>query len=59
MKVWRGDSYNKRCENQISDYLDYHHLDKGYMVSFNFNKNKKPGLTEVKVGDKIIIEAVV
>lgn len=25
------------------EYLEYYHLDKGYMISFNFNKKKKPG----------------
>ena len=41
------------------DYLDYFHKDKGYMLSFNFNKNKKIGINEIKLGNKIIVEAVV
>ena len=59
MKVWRGNSYNLRGEAQLSDYLDYYHLDKGYMLSFNFNKNKKIGIRTVKVKDKTLIEAIV
>lgn len=43
---------------QIADYLDYFHLSKGYMLSFNFNK-KKTGIKTVNVGEKIIVEAVV
>lgn len=59
MKVWRGNAYNQRGEKQLSDYLDYFHLKKGYMLSFNFNKKKKIGVKEVILGDKLLIEAVV
>ena len=59
LKVWRGNAYNKRGEEQLSDYLDYFHLKKGYMLSFNFNKKKKTGIQEIILGDKILIEAVV
>lgn len=59
LKVWRGDAYHTRGEKQISDYLDYYHLKKGYMLSFNFNKKKKSGVHEVVIGDKLLVEAVV
>lgn len=59
IKIWRGNAYNERGEEQISDYLDYFHLKKGYMLSFNFNKKKKTGVKEIRVGDKVIVEAVV
>lgn len=59
LKIWHGDSYNERGEQQLSNYLDYYGIKKGYMLSFNFNKNKEIGLKTVKVQDKIIIEAVV
>ena len=32
---------------------------KEYLLSFCFNKNKQPGIHEVKVGDRTIIEAIV
>lgn len=59
MKVWRGNAYNERGEEQLLGYLDHYHLQKGYMLSFNFNKNKVIGLKEVELGNKILIEAVV
>lgn len=59
MKVWRGNAYNERGEEQLLDYLDYYHLKKGYMLSFNFNKKKKIGVKEIVLGDKLLIEAVV
>lgn len=59
MKIWRGDSYNTRGEAQLSAYLEYYHLKKGYMLSFNFNKKKKIGVKEITLGDKLLVEAVV
>ena len=43
MKIWHGNEYNER----------------GYMLSFNFNKRKETGVKTVRVGDKTIVEAVV
>lgn len=59
LKIWHGDSYNKRGEQQLLDYLDAYHLNKGYMISFNFNKKKEVSVKEIRLGDKIIVEAVV
>lgn len=59
LKIWRGNSYNERGEQQLAEYLDYYHLKTGYMVSFCFNKGKQPGLREVIVGDRTICEAIV
>ena len=55
LKIWRGNEYNKRGEKQLAEYLEYYHLEKGYLLSFNFNKNKKTGLKEVET-DKPISE---
>lgn len=52
-------SITKGGEKQLAEYLEYYHLEKGYLLSFNFNKNKKTGLKEVEVGNKKIIEVVV
>lgn len=59
MKIWHGNAYNERGEEQLSGYLEHYHSKKGYMLSFNFNKNKEIGVKEVQLGDKILIEAVV
>ena len=59
MKIWRGQEYNNRGEEQLMEYLDEYHVNKGYMISFNFNKNKKTGVREIVFKDKVIIEAVV
>ncbi|MCD8363204.1 MAG: AAA-like domain-containing protein [Lachnospiraceae bacterium] len=59
LKIWRGNAYNERGEKQLIDYLEYYHLNKGYMLSFNFNKKKEIGIREVSLGEKLLIEAVV
>ena len=59
LKIWHGNEYNSRGEKQLVGYSDDYHTDKGYMVSFNFNKNKQIGVKELVVGDKILIEAIV
>ena len=59
VKIWRGDAYNRRGEKQLTEYLDYYHLKYGYLLSFNFNKNKKIGVSRIVLGDKVLIEAVV
>lgn len=59
LKIWRGNEYNKRGEEQLTAYLDSYHLATGYMISFNFNKNKKVGVQKIRIHGKTIIEAVV
>ncbi|MCD8133719.1 MAG: AAA-like domain-containing protein [Clostridiales bacterium] len=59
MKIYRGQEYNRRGEEQLLEYMDYYHLQKGYMLSFNFNKKKQTGVKQIAVGDRVIVEAVV
>ncbi|MDE5823503.1 MAG: ATP-binding protein [Lachnospiraceae bacterium] len=59
LKIWHGREYNERGEKQLTEYLDYYHKDKGYMLSFNFNKEKEIGVKEIQVCGKTIVEAVV
>ena len=59
MKIWRGDSYNERGEQQLFEYLDYYHADKGYLLSFCFNKQSKPEAKTISLNGKEIVEVVV
>lgn len=59
MKIWHGQDYNNRREKQLIRYLDDYHKNKGYMISFCFNKNKKIGVKKIIIGDKILIEAII
>lgn len=59
LKVWHGERYNEKGEQQILRYLDYWKLDTGYMLSFNFNKNKETGVRPVRIGDRLLYEGIV
>ena len=59
VKIWHGQEYNRRGEQQLLEYLEYYHLKKGYMLSFNFNKSKQTGIRQIILEDKLLVEAVV
>ncbi|MDO4156508.1 MAG: AAA-like domain-containing protein [Oscillospiraceae bacterium] len=59
LKIWRGEEYNTEGEQQLSEYLDYYHIDKGYLLSFNFNKKKQSGVHTIELNSRTIVEAVV
>ncbi len=59
LKIWHGDEYNTQGEKQLSEYLDYYHIDKAYLLSFNFNKNKQSGMHTIELNGRTIVEGVV
>ena len=59
LKIWYGEEYTRRGEKQLADYLDAYHLQTGYMLSFNFNKRKRTGVYKIRLGEKLLVEAVV
>ena len=60
LKIWRGNAYNERGEEQLYRYLEYFDLQQGYLLSFCFNKTKKSGLLPpVKLKGRTLIEAIV
>ena len=59
LKVWRGPRYNEAGERQVAGYLEHFGLSVGYMLSFNFNQRKEPGLKRVAVGDKVLWEETI
>jgi len=59
LKIWRGEEYNSRGEEQLIGYLEDYGVDEGYMLSFNFNKDKKSGINTMIINEKTIVEAVV
>jgi len=60
LKIWRGNAYNERGEDQLCRYLEYFDLQTGYLLSFCFNKTKKPGLLPaIELKGRTLIEAIV
>ena len=41
LKIWRGEEYHQKGLKQLSDYLDNQELKVGYLLIYNFNKNKE------------------
>ncbi len=41
LKIWRGPEYHRKGLKQLSDYLDIYSLERGYLLIFDFNKNKE------------------
>ena len=59
MKIWRGLKYHEDGVKQLCDYLDIHDLNKGYLLIFNFNKNKEFKEERVNVEGKDIFQVYV
>ena len=59
LKIWRGEAYHEQGEQQLVEYLDAYHADKGYLLTFNFNQRKEIGVTTKQIQGKEIVEAVV
>ena len=59
LKIWHGDRYNEKGEEQIVGYLEHFGLDTGYLLSFSFNKDKIPGVKKINIGSKILYEGIV
>ena len=59
LKIWRGNEYNLRSEEQLFGYLDAYKQERGYLLGLIFNKNKKPGIQELEYKGRRILEVVV
>ncbi|SFD42910.1 GxxExxY protein [Clostridium uliginosum] len=59
MKIWRGPKYHEEGIKQLCDYLDIYALDNGYLLVFNFNKNKEYKEEKLEVNNKNIIAVYV
>jgi hypothetical protein len=60
LKIWRGDKYEQTGREQLSEYLAIRGMDEGYLLTYDFSKNKQnvePLWHEVN--GKRIFEAVV
>ena len=54
LKIWRGDKYHKEGLKQLSDYLDIYSLKQGYLLIYDFNKNKEYKQEDIVFEDKHI-----
>ncbi|MBI4647340.1 MAG: AAA family ATPase [Bacteroidia bacterium] len=54
LKIWRGAKYHQTGLQQLSDYLDIYSLKNGYLVIFDFNKDKQYKQEQIRFKDKDI-----
>lgn len=60
LKIWRGDKYEQTGREQLSEYLAIRGMDEGYLVTFDFSKNRSTAEPQwLDVNGKRIFEAVV
>lgn len=59
MKIWRGQKKHEEGEKQLLGYMADYHQNIGFLITFNFNKTKNSGITEVKTEGKTLIEAII
>ena len=59
LKVWRGEEYHEKGLKQLVNYLDINNQDRGYLLVFNFNKNKEYKKEELIIEGKEIFEVFV
>ena len=59
LKIWNGKKHEDKGLNQLAEYLDIQGLHTGYMVVFNFNKDKAYKSEWLEVKSKRIFEVMV
>lgn len=59
MKIHRGEAYERKGIEQLAGYLKEYRLSKGFLLVFNFNKNKHEGMRIVQCDGKEILEVIV
>jgi uncharacterized protein YeeX (DUF496 family) len=59
LKIWNGESYRTKGINQLAQYLEEQAVKDGYLLTFNFNKNKEYSSQWIDADDKRIFEVIV
>lgn len=60
LKIWRGDKYEEKGRDQLSNYLATRGMEKGYLVTFDFSKDKKDAEPQwIEWNGKWIFEVIV
>ena len=59
LKVWHGEEYHEKGLKQLADYLHINNENKGYLLIFNFNKNKEYKKEKLIIEKKEIFEVFV
>lgn len=60
LKIWHGDKYEEKGRDQLSNYLAIRGMDEGYLVTFDFSKDKQDAEPQwIEWNGKRIFEVIV
>ena len=59
LKIWNGEAYRVKGIEQLTQYMDEQGVKEGYLLTFNFNKNKKYSADWTSIDNKRIFEVMV
>ena len=61
LKIWKGEANQEKAYEQLLDYMNTKNANKGYLLTFDFRKNKKKEqVTErIQIGNKMIFSVIV
>lgn len=59
LKIWNGEPYRQKGIEQLEQYMDEQGVKEGYLLTFNFNKNKGYTSEWTNVNNKKIFEVMV
>lgn len=59
LKIWNGEAYRLKGIEQLTQYMKEQQVEKGYLLTFNFNKNKKYTKEWIEINSKKIFEVTV
>ena len=60
LKIWHGDKYEEKGRDQLSSYLATRGMDEGYLVTFDFSKDKQDAEPQwIEWNGKRIFEVIV
>ncbi len=54
LKIWRGEEYHQQGIQQLSDYLDIYNLKEGFLLIYDFRKEKQYKEQTIQFADKQI-----
>ena len=61
LKIWKGETAQEKAYDQLLSYMNSKNADKGYLLTFDFRKekNKKRKSEWVQAEDKLIFDVIV
>ena len=60
LKIWRGDKYEQKGRDQLSEYLNIRNKKEGYLVTFDLSKDKQDKEPEwIEANGKKIFEVII